>query len=760
MDKTSSAAPWDMDFRDHWEMDQDLISEFLLQQKRKKECEHELARHQNEADDGPKDVDEDTMLKCLPERLFHDDDEDGESDEGGEYDDAKEDGDVNKDSLTLLKMKFDANVKALWSDAACDDSLKSSAYEYGNNNNGDYTSTYVNDTPSALSLFNFSNQLRDLGVITPSDPHFQLIFNKSSNVSRSSNSTFVPDSTKKSSYQSLQPSGPSSLISPSNTAASCSDKFIKLGTNLHSSIWSDCEQAQDDESVDQKIVSSRSSSSIMFRFINEAPSHPQDTEDNFETRHMSSIGGEMNNNSFHDEIDQDDAEVSLFNHSEASAFKRFKPNLKPTIIRASYHPINNTTTKMDQTLMSSSFEGENLLTSESTHFSPIICDGHNFLINNDWNKIKYERSPSGCLMHNNNRYMKWTLPIHSVVEAAACSSGGSLDLDLDAMENEESQSDFTIKFLVHTENEKGCQTDMNDFIRLGSKGLMEINEKYLKRNIFADYGYMGYSDNTMWQYNQEDSNDYTMMGKSVSPVETFDDPYESWNNLKPEMLQNDHLRMMKDELRVDCDEIMSVIQNLYITGGDGVCDDDEPEAQDDFEDMNHFYTDMLDDSGEAFEDYKFYEGGTRSKIDGDRFTPNLIEEQRFESFSDITRWSWSEDFTKDQEKYLNLLKWIQTTIFKESSRSDDNNNNSQEEQRKSSNRKRRHSTCQNYLSTSPKPSLIEENCNLFVDSAKLLKVNIERSLFMPNIEGKDRYRNILQQHILIKQMEHTRPLTR
>lgn len=744
-----------MDFRDHWEMDQDLISEFLLQQRRKKECELELARHRNEeADDYPEeeqcedDDENDTMLKCLPDRLFHDDEDDEgeEADENGN-DELREDGDErNKDSLTVMKMKFDANVKALWSDA--DDS-----YECNNN-----SEPYVNDSSAALSLFNFSNHLRSLGVITPSDPHFY-IFKKSSECG--SNSTFVPDSAKKSSssYQSLQPSGSSSLISPNNTC----DRFIKLGTNLHSSIWSDCEQAQDDESVDHKIVSIQCMH--FHKFTTNVQIPQQDTDDDFESKQLSSIGAELKASHCEEEIDDsDDAEVSLFNHSDASAFKRFKPNLMPSIVRASYHPINNaTSTKMDHnTLMASSLEGENLLTSESTHFSPIICDGHKFIINNDWNKIKYERSPSGSLMHNNQRYLKWTLPIAHVVEAAACST-----LDLDAMENEESQCDFTIKFLVQTENEKGCQTDMNDFIRLGSQGLMEINEKYLKRNIFADYGYsMGYSDNTMWQYHQDESNDYTMMGgqhqkSTMSPVDAYDDPYESWNNLKPEMLQSDHLRLMKDELRVDCDEIMSVIQNLYITDGD-VCEDDEAEAQDDFEDMDHFYTDMLDESGDGFDDYKFYEGGTRSKID-ERFTPNLIEEQQFENFSDITRWSWSEDCTKDQEKYLNLLKWIQTTIFKDS-RSDDNNNNHHDEQRKSSNRKRRHSTCQNYLNpASPKPALIEENCNLFGDSAKLLKVNIERSRLMPNVEGKqrnDHYRNILQQHILIKQMEHTRPLTR
>jgi hypothetical protein len=179
--------------------------------------------------------------------------------------------------------------------------------------------------------------------------------------------------------------------------------------------------------------------------------------------------------------DEDESEISLFNHSDASAFKRFKPNLKPTVICANYHPINNNNTKMtDHSVMDSSFEGENLLTSERTHFSPIICDGHSFAINNDWNVIKWERSPSGTLMHNNKQYMKWTLPAYD--------DDPSCMIDLVAMENESSY-EFSIKFMVKSENDKGCQTDMNDFIRIGSQGLMESNEKYL-RNVFTEYGYM------------------------------------------------------------------------------------------------------------------------------------------------------------------------------------------------------------------------------------------------------------------------------
>jgi hypothetical protein len=240
-----SFAPWDMDFRDHWEMDHDLISEFL--QKTKGQQHKEGKKYSVDVDEIRKkrddDIEEDTMLKCLPDKLFHDDDDD-DDESASEVDN---DDELSKDSLTMLKMKFDANVKALWSDSN-DDSFRSSPWANENNriniikssnNGGGNMSSYVDDSYS-MSLFNFSNQLRSLGVITPSDPHFyNFNFYKSNNTSSNN---------EKRSFQNIQQTN-SSLISPAT------DKFIKLGTNLHSSIWSDCEHSQEDEISSNKIVS-------------------------------------------------------------------------------------------------------------------------------------------------------------------------------------------------------------------------------------------------------------------------------------------------------------------------------------------------------------------------------------------------------------------------------------------------------------------------------------------------------------------------
>jgi len=266
-------------------------------------------------------------------------------------------------------------------------------------------------------------------------------------------------------------------------------------------------------------------------------------------------------------------------------------------------------------------------------------------------------------------------------------------------------------------------------------------------------------------------------------------------------------RLLKDELRMDGDEIMNVIQNLYITGD--YCDDEEKDEEDECcEDMNHFYMDMLDDSMDAEEESKFYEAECLKNDETAKknFTPNLFDTDQLtrefqreqllqlENLDDVTmarmQWQWDKNRDTDQEKYLKLLKWIQSSLLKEDQH--DNNNNCQtlNEERRVQNRKRRHSTCQNfmekktsrsdvdceYLNLSHSPTataLIEDNANPFVEAAKMFKVNMEKILLISDTangselqqhkdeNGANYYRNILQQqHALIKQMDLARPLTR
>lgn len=564
---------------------------------------------------------------------------------------------------------------------------------------------------------------------------------------------------------------------------------------------------------------------------------------------MKSIGAEMKNWQ-KSCVKDDEGDVSLFNHSEVSAFKRFRPFITTSIIRANYHPSNMQ--QMERSLIESSDDSENLLTSEKTHFTPIIRDGHTFVIDNNWDEIKWERSASGSLTLNNKRYMKWKKSHHVNEEVLACDS-----IDLEAMEDD--ASDFTIKFLVKDENDKGCQTEINDLLHASNRNLIEINEEYCKRRIYDEY-FKGISEtNNKWRYNNnaEDSNDYSFFSvnrvKNTEPVKTLQDmlfssnsssssictitsssyetsvadPFESWRSIKVDnggMLDSDYKytcnhslweqcttcmrnnhdpyeeksipanRLLKDELRMDGDEIMNVIQNLYI--GD-YCDDEEKDEEDECcEDMNHFYMDMLDDSMDAEEESKFYEAECHKNDEMAKkiFTPNLFEQQQLENFDDITmakmQWQWDKTRDSDQEKYLKILKLIQSSLLKDDEHDSNNNCQMLSEERRVKNRKRRHSTCQNFmekktsrgdlditylnLSHSPTASaLIEENANLFVDAAKMLKVNIEKILLISDAgigselehskdeNGANYYRNILQQqHALIKQMDLARPLTR
>lgn len=558
----------------------------------------------------------------------------------------------------------------------------------------------------------------------------------------------------------------------------------------------------------------------------------------------------------------DEGIVSLFNHSDLSAFKRVRPPIASTIIRANYHPFN--TPQIERPLVDLPEDEDNLLTSELTHFSPIIRDGHTFVIDNHWDEIKWERSSSGNLMYSDNRYLEWN---QSFSRTSENYFQRNKNIDVEAMEQD--STDFTIKFMVINENDKGCQTDFNDSLKQGNRDFVEINEEYCKQKIYDEY-FKGIGEmNNQWRCinSMEDSNDYSFFSvnriknnttttvlqdilvssnSSSSSICTItsssqdalaSDPFESWRSFKVHggiierdaknacmhslwdscttCTRNDSNRteeksipanrLLKDELRMDGDEIMNVIQNLYITGD--YCEDDEKDGGDECEDMNHFYMDMLDDSidgsGCAVEESKFYDMDDKKKETCEKdkvFTPRIFERHQCEeNFDDFTlakmQWQWDKrrETEKDQEKYLKLLKWIQSSLLKENFSDFNNNFQLTNDEQRSKNRKRRHSTCQNFMENkttswsqdheltyplnlcrSPTiASYVEETANMFKDASKILKVNMEKIMLIADSSdkteirhgkaenGANYYRNILQQqHALIKQMDLARPLTR
>lgn len=563
-----------------------------------------------------------------------------------------------------------------------------------------------------------------------------------------------------------------------------------------------------------------------------------------------------------------DEEVSLFNHSDTSAFKRIRPSTDPSIVRALpelivLRPVM--TPKLGRTSVVNE-DPDALLTSDTTHFSPLTPDGHYFFIDNRWETIRYGRTVDGDLLWRGSRWREWSNTHHVSDEGSACTNES---INLDSIEEDAENEKFTVKFEILDDNEKGCQTTDADFALANSRSL-EINEDYCKRKIYDEYFKCNNENTNKWRYhvNADDSNDYSFFSvhrvKNTAPVaQTLQDmllssnsssssictitsksnetsavdPFESWRSIKVDnggMLDSDYKnacmhslweqcttctrneydpfveksipanRLLKDELRMDGDEIMNVIQNLYITSD--FCEDEEKD-DDDCEDMNHFYMDMLDDSMDSCcqEENKFYESAAMKNAHesaNKAFTPNLFEQQQREELLQLDsivtmakmQWQWDEsrEMEKDQEKYKKLLSWIQASLSKEVC-PDSNNNNCQmlNEDHRPNNRKRRHSTCQNfmekktnrsqdlefpYLNNSQSPTtaaFIEENSNLLVDAANMLKVNIDKILLVADMvnrpsadqskdeTGANYYRNILQQqHALIKQLDLARPLTR
>lgn len=153
----SALVPWDMDFVGNWEMDRDLISEFVQQQQimgqksvmqnkksmKKVECSTWSYPQQQQAEE-----DDDAMLmKCLPGKLIDE----------SLVDDEKIDPFNLKEALSIssYKSKFDENVKAIWND--CYDPAKPLTQKnfFDNGSNAGLANPFMSEKNS-LGLFNFN----------------------------------------------------------------------------------------------------------------------------------------------------------------------------------------------------------------------------------------------------------------------------------------------------------------------------------------------------------------------------------------------------------------------------------------------------------------------------------------------------------------------------------------------------------------------------------------------------------------------------
>lgn len=227
---------WDMDFKGQWEMDRDLISEFIQQQQHHKiniESRPVEVSSANQVEQSMDDADDDDvmLMSFLPVKLM--DDETGVLADSRRLLKLKE-----AQSISSLKSKFDANVKALWNDV--DDPLtKPLSHKSFDDGNACLVSSFTSENNS-LGLFNFNGH----------QPHEVVAPSTNLQVYASDFSSIDYDYNNNGAFS-------RSHLSMSTVGSPGAEKFIRSGTNLQTSIWSDGEFACEPESLISKDVSIR-----------------------------------------------------------------------------------------------------------------------------------------------------------------------------------------------------------------------------------------------------------------------------------------------------------------------------------------------------------------------------------------------------------------------------------------------------------------------------------------------------------------------
>lgn len=267
---SSSAVVWDMDFNGQWEMDRDLIGEFIQTQKTDKgfkgftkdtsllnikrnsmnKAYAATAAATGGGDDGVvvvnngninnhpitsyndrclDDEEDNILIKCLPMKLID------ESLADDNYDVVKPFNIKEAQSISSLKSKFDENVKALWGDGGGTQHQETSSL----------ASSFAGDTNS-LSLFNFNSEYEQqkLSKVIVLSHHQQQQQQQQQHTDFHTKSTVVDMNNNIQHHH-------KSALTPSNIES----KFIKSGTNLLMSIWSENAQATEPESLLCKEVS-------------------------------------------------------------------------------------------------------------------------------------------------------------------------------------------------------------------------------------------------------------------------------------------------------------------------------------------------------------------------------------------------------------------------------------------------------------------------------------------------------------------------
>ncbi|XP_055846720.1 probable serine/threonine-protein kinase DDB_G0282963 isoform X2 [Episyrphus balteatus] len=284
-------------------------------------------------------------------------------------------------------------------------------------------------------------------------------------------------------------------------------------------------------------------------------------------------------------------------------------------------------------------DDENLLTSERTHFHPIkmsYADGHTFEISSNLDTVDFERSESGYLYLESEKYLEYTRSDTLAEEDSSVaghyqqslSSSMSRDCTSSVASTKSSQSEFMIRFRVKN-TDQACQTDSNV---IGSNGYRTTSFNNYQQvaastshlalqashNSTHDSGDNGDDDDEWMDIgciggiggNLKDDEEcvsmdqWSMVEITKKCMDNNNASHTLWGmcpTCNSDIKSNPANRLLKAELNVEGDEIMSdlrYMQDLYI-GNDW---DDQNCTRDDVED-----DDDTDLDAETIRDCEFYQ---------------------------------------------------------------------------------------------------------------------------------------------------------
>ncbi|XP_037920279.1 uncharacterized protein LOC119657441 isoform X2 [Hermetia illucens] len=247
-------------------------------------------------------------------------------------------------------------------------------------------------------------------------------------------------------------------------------------------------------------------------------------------------------------------------------------------------------------------DDENLLTSYRTHFRPIkqnYADGYQFDISGNLDEVEFERSKSGGLYLESERYFEYTRfdtflsDEDSTSSSSICSFGDENRLK-DVEEAIRPRGLYPLKFRMK-QVDKQCQTDdldqaaetgnQADLILIAKKRNINHHDKVDCADCAVDEA--DYSTDSDGYFNEETSIDLDQWSMAEIGKKCADNnnSHTLWGMCPACTKENKCVpanRLLKDELIVEADEIMSdlkYMQDLYICSDWENEDDDETDSE-------------------------------------------------------------------------------------------------------------------------------------------------------------------------------------